>query len=67
MERFLERVDDEEDPSSTLPVDNLVTDENNTEPSLPYTMALFLADNVAVSEQNGSAASAPRSETNLAN
>jgi len=65
MERFLDRVDDEEDRSSTLPVD-IATEENNAEPSLPYTMELFLADNVAVSEQNESAADAPRSDTNLA-
>jgi len=68
MERFLDRVDDEEDRSSTLPVD-IVTEENNAEPSLPYTMELFLADNVAVSEQNEStvdSAAATRFDTSLA-
>jgi len=65
MERFLDRVDDEEDPSSTLPVD-IVTEENNAEPSLPYTMELFLADNVAVSEQNESTVDATRFDTSLA-
>lgn len=66
MERFLDRLDDEEEPSCTLPVVDIATEENNAEPSLPYTMELFLADNVAVSEQNESAADATRSDTNLA-
>ena len=64
MERFLDRVDDEVEPSSTLPVD-IVTEDNSGEPSLPYTMELFLADNVAVSEQNEGVADAARIDTNL--
>ena len=59
MERFLERVDDDNDEQSgiILPIDNTidasstpVVVENDTTTALPYTMELFLADNAVVSE-----------------